>query len=538
MFSTLRARSVRLVVSLVAVGALAASCGDDDDGSGAATSAGAPVAATNAATTTVAFDPAGIVKANFDLAQVGGVDFDPLTRGPGFYVLQEYVYDTPLHRTASGTFEPGLAQSASIVDPKTVEVKLRPNLVFSDGTPLDADAFKIGVMRNATSQSVGFRADIFEVQDVQVVDKTTARLVLKSESAGAVYAMLAYPEFFLVSPKAIADKVDLKTKPVGAGPFTLSSVEAQVAARFRKNPTYYGANDLKLGGIDVIHTANGTPAALNGLLSGQIDLATIELTQVDGAKAAPGVKTDISTGTSYGMIYWCKSKPPLDDVRVRQALSYATNRDEIVTIVQGGQGTPAWGLWPKGSKLYVPELDNAYKYDLNKAKELLTAAGYANGFTIEAFASPGAAQKTAELLQAQWGKVGVKINFVQTNDYVTDFMRNARAPMWVSGWSGAGNRRISRLYGPGQLPNVCNYNDPELIGLLTQLNRIDETSPEGIRLWDKMQRIVTEKVLSMNLAWSPVATAYQSDRLAGFEMMESAVAGLTFNHFKLYVKKK
>lgn len=530
---------------LLALGLVAASCGGGDDDSTAAAqttggSASAPAsgaATSGGATTSVAFDPAGVVKTNFDLTQVGGVDFDPLTRGPSFYVLQEYVYDTLLHRSATGAFEPGLAKSATIVDPKTVEVKLRDGLVFSDGAPLDADALKVGMMRNATSQSVGFRADVFEIQDVQVVDKTTARLVLKSESAGAVYAMLAYPESFLVSPKALAAGVDLKTKPVGAGPFVLSSLEVGTAAHFKKSPSYYDAANVKLGGIDVIHVATGSPSALNGLLSGQLDLATIDLTQVDAAKAGSNVKTDVSTGSSYGMIYWCKSKPPLDDVRVRQALNYAINRDEIVATVQGGHGSPAWGLWPKGSKLFVPELENAYKYDVVKAKELLTAAGYANGFTIESFFTPGAGQKTGEVLQAQWAKVGVKLNLVATTDYVNDFMRNAKAPLWISGWSGAGNRRISRLYAPGQLPNVCNYNDAELNGLLAQLNKIDETSPEGIKVWAQLQKIVSDKVLSVNLGWTPTATAYKSDRLGGFEMMESAVAGLVVNPWKLYVKK-
>src|SRR5438093_595272 len=71
-----------------------------------------------------AFDPNGVVRWNFDLTQVGGVDFDPLTRAPGFYVLQEFVYETLLRKTPSGGFESGLAQSVKIVDPRTLDVTL------------------------------------------------------------------------------------------------------------------------------------------------------------------------------------------------------------------------------------------------------------------------------------------------------------------------------------------------------------------------------------------------------------------------------
>jgi ABC-type transport system substrate-binding protein len=526
MSARLRARTAAIAAAVV-VASVLASCGSSSSAGGSA----------SADDSNAPFDPAGVVHTQFDINQVGGLDFDPLTRAPGYFILQEYVYDTLLHRTPSGVFEPGLAKSVKILDSKTLEVVLRPDLKFSDGAPLDSEALKLGLLRNANSKSVSFRSDVFEISDVQVVDNVTSKIMLKSASAGAVYAMMAYPETFLVSPKAIAAGVDLKAHPVGAGPFVLDSLEPGVIARFRKNPTYYGAKDLKLGGIDIAHTATGGNGYLNGFLSGQFDLATIDLTQIDAAKAAPNAKVDVSTGTTYGMIYWCKGKAPLNDVRVRQALSLATNRKDIVDVIQGGYGTPAWGLWPEQSKLFVKDLENIYAYDLTKAKALLADAGYANGFTIESFAAPGTAQKTGELLQAAWAKLGVTLKLVTTNDYVGDFFTNAKAPMWISGWSGAGNRRITRLYGPGQLPNVCQYKDDKLNALSDQLKAIDETTPQGIQIWKDMATIVTKDVLSMNLAWTPTATAYKTDKLGGFEMVESASAGLTFNTFKLFVKK-
>jgi ABC-type transport system substrate-binding protein len=514
-----------VVLALTVIGALLAACGSSSSGGSSASG------------DTAAFDPAGIVRLQFDLNQVGGIDFDPLTRAPNYFPLQEWVYDTLLHRTKSGAFEPGLANSVKIVDPKTLEVELKPNLKFSDGAPLDSEALKFGLLRNATSKSVSFRVEVFDIVDVQVIDAVKSRILLKAPTAGAVYAMMAFPETFLVSPKAVQAGVDLKTKPVGAGPFLLESVETGVAAKFRKNANYYGASDIKIAGLDVGHTALGSPAALNGFLGNQFDVAALDLTQIETAKSVSGAKVDVSTGNQYGMIYWCKSKPPLNDVRVRQALSLATNRDDIVNVVQAGYGSPAWGLWPKESKLFVPGLEGIYAYDVNKAKALLAQAGYPNGFTIESFFSPGAGQKTAELLQQGWAKIGVTLNIVQSTDLVNDLFINVRRPMFIGGWSGAGNRRITRLYGAGQAPNVCQYKDDKLNSLSDQLKQVEETSTQGIQIWKDLQTIVTTDVLSMNLAWTPTATTYNNSKIGGFEIMESANAGPTVNVLKLFVRK-
>ena len=96
------------------------------------------------------------VKVPYDLAAFGGIGFDPTTvPSPADWYVQQWIYDSLLRQNADGSYSPGLAKSAKVVDPQTIEIELRPNQKFSDGTPLDADAVKFSIERTKASGNVG-----------------------------------------------------------------------------------------------------------------------------------------------------------------------------------------------------------------------------------------------------------------------------------------------------------------------------------------------------------------------------------------------
>ena len=108
-------------------------------------------------------DAAGVINFPVDLTGLGGIKFDPIAvASPNDWYVQQFVYDSLLRQNIDGSYSPGLAKSATVVDPQTIEIELQPNVKFSDGTPMNADAVKFSIERTMASGNVGaVRADYF-----------------------------------------------------------------------------------------------------------------------------------------------------------------------------------------------------------------------------------------------------------------------------------------------------------------------------------------------------------------------------------------
>ncbi len=120
---------------------------------------------------------------------------------------------------------------------------------FSDGTPMNADAVKFSIERTMASGNVGaVRAELLQIASITVTSPTKLTIALKTPIAGQFYNLLANGETFVVSPTAAQSGTSLDEKPVGAGPFTLESFTPERSAKFVKNPNYFEAKKIKIGG--------------------------------------------------------------------------------------------------------------------------------------------------------------------------------------------------------------------------------------------------------------------------------------------------
>src|SRR6476646_5179362 len=198
-------------------------------------------------------DPNGILKFATDL-QVAGVDkgLDPIkSRSVGDFLQMNLVYDTLLHAQDDGTYKPGLALSYKVEGDNSVTLTLRPNLKFTDGTPLDATAVKFSIDRSVASKNTNFAPEINNVASVDVVDPVTVKITMKTPTIGSFFELLAGRETMPVPPTAgNADPTGFNTKPGGAGPMTLTGYTPQSIMSMRKNPNYWDAKNWKLGGVD------------------------------------------------------------------------------------------------------------------------------------------------------------------------------------------------------------------------------------------------------------------------------------------------
>jgi peptide/nickel transport system substrate-binding protein len=536
-----RARRALLGCVVLATALVGAACGGDDSSSSGSTTALGPTGSSAAGATTTAaapdVDPDGVLRvvATFDFSLEPSI-FDPtLVKTSVPFDVSRLVYDTLLRQAPDGSLEPGLAKRAEIVSPTQIDIELNPGITFTDGASLDAAALKANYDRDlAKGGPGGFRSEFFQISQVEVTGPLTASLVFKTPVAGTFYNRLALHESILVSPKAIEAGTDLRYAAVGAGPFTVKDFPADHRSlRLEKNPGYFQADRIKLAEIDfTVPTA--PEATVNALLADQVDLVQPTFTALAQLKANPSLHVDVRVSPDNGdNIVYCKNRPPFDDVKVRQALNYAVDRDAINQALYGGQGEPAWSLFPKSSPLYDPTMDHYYAHDVAKAKALLAEAGHPDGLAFD-LTITSAQQRLGEVIQGQVAEAGFQVALKPTQDVVADFYQGVKTPAAVSTYTGA--FAIPRNYQPGPVGNVCGYDNPQVNSLLAQIAAVDRNSEQSKALWHQMEELFTkQEAAAVHLVFRPQLNAWNT-RVGGEEFLIDILGRPAVDLTKLYIK--
>eukprot|EP01037_Dinobryon_pediforme_P002112 gene2112-2149_t len=316
--------------------------------------------------------------------------------------------------------EPDLAQSwETSADGKTWTFHLRQGVVFQgDWGSFTADDVVYSLTRSADPKRSTFSADFAGVQSVTKIDAATVQITLKYPDAAFLGRVSNYHGGNIVSQKA-AEKFpdDFGHHPVGTGPFMFVEQVTQQYTKLAANPAYFRSKP----NIDaiVVRTVTSDSARELAFTSGEIDLMDGKREQrwVDSARKRAGWNVDIFQPGEYRLLHINQSSPPLNDLKVRQAIAAAINVDDLVRFVGKDVGPKGCSIVPPG---YLGESCPApYAFDPAKARALLTEAGYANGITVKAIVSNINAQlPIMEVIQAQLGKAGIKME-MQVVDHPT-----------------------------------------------------------------------------------------------------------------------
>ncbi|MGE3835333.1 MAG: ABC transporter substrate-binding protein, partial [Acidimicrobiia bacterium] len=388
----------KLLGAILALSLLAAACGGDDDATG-----------DDDDTAAADIDPNGILRLGRDLTVPTAGQLDPISVDIVLDTLHEHLFGTMLHLNADGEVEPDLAESVVIDDPTHLTVTLRPGLKFTDGTVLDAEALKFSWERTiAQARPGGIEAEFREVKTLTVSSPTVLKVELKSPIAGAFYRLMRLGESSPVSPTAVKGGVDLNKTPVGAGPMKLAELKLGESLKLVKNPDYWNADAIKIAGIT--YTSVTPQSAVNAIKSNTVDYAQVSTTTAREAAGTPGFKFTVEP-TSGVMLQglWCKSRPPFDNLKVRQALNYAIDKESLNIAVYDGKGESMDGFNSSDSPFYNKDLKGYYDHDADKAKKLLAEAGVPN-LAFDMFFQPGSeGQQAAEVIQQQLDDIGVKV---------------------------------------------------------------------------------------------------------------------------------
>lgn len=364
------------------------------------------------------------------------------------------IFDPLVSLRTDGQVVPGLAESwTSSPDGLVWTFKLKPGVKFHDGTPLNAQAVKFSFDRMVDPETKSRQAGVALrgfYDRSEAVDPTTVRIVLKKPKASFL-TVISQAFFAPVSPKAVKELgAEFGRRPVGTGPFKFVEWVQNQHVKLTRNPDYaWGPSYLHKGPA---HFATLTfrqipdaGARLAALESGQVDAIDLPPThQVQRLKADPRfqVKSAPQPGMPWGWPMNTK-RAPTTDLKVRQAMIYALDREGLVRSVHQGVFKPAYGPLTPATFAYNPAVEKMYPYDPKKAEALLDEAGWKKGadgmrakdgvpLVIEHYVFYTSAE--AEFVQADFRKVGIKTNISlqevgTVNQVATEGVKNNLAPL-------------------------------------------------------------------------------------------------------------
>jgi peptide/nickel transport system substrate-binding protein len=341
-----------------------------------------------------------------------------------------------------------------------VTIALRPGLTFQDGSPVDAAAVAYNVQRLKTQSNSALKALWQDVASATVIDTTHVRLNLKEKDYQIPF-ILANRSSLLASEKAAkAGAATLNTNaPVGAGPFKVVKLVPGSYITLAKWDGYWDAKNVHVSTIKISLGVDPS-TVLSGLQTNVYNFTTtfplqnIALAKKDGLK----VVTDVKRTWAADFLSLNVNKAPFNNPKVVQAVQYAIDRDQLVSQLTFGLGTSSAQPFPPTSPAFNPSLNDEYKHDANKAKQLLSDAGYKPGaLTIELDGITGQFNALAELLQQQLQAVGIKlkINLQTVSQFYTGYYGKTDS-LTLYGYVGRDSKlgALDDQFGPGGILNL------------------------------------------------------------------------------------
>ena len=461
---------------------------------------------------------------------------------------------------------PELAESYEISpDGQTFTFKLRPGVKFHNGRELTAEDVKYSLERvtNPKTQSPGsgFFASIKGYEDISsgkseslsgvtVIDPSTIKIELSRPDATFLHVMAI--NFAHVVPKEAVEEfgADFGKHPVGTGAFKLTEWTLGQRLVFERNPDYWNKGLPYLEKM-TFEIGQEPIVALLRVQQGEVDISgdPIPPAKFQEVMSDPAQKKHVVEGGQLhtGYITMNTTKPPFDNVKVRQAVNMAINKDRIVQLINN-RAVPANQPLPPS----MPAYDKNYKgyaYDVEKAKALIAEAGHPNGFETELFAmNTDPNPRIAQAIQQDLAAIGIRANIqalAQANVIAAGGEKDG-APMIWSGGMGwiADFPDPANFYGPilgcgGAVPGGWNwswYCNEELDKKAAEADAITDPakSEERYKMWSEIFGKIME-----DAPWAPVFNeqrfTLRSPRMAGADILYVDPVHIPINYDYIYV---
>ena len=430
------------------------------------------------------------------------------------------------YKSGDGTvFEPDLAEA--IPEPELVggkqvwTFKLRKGVMVqpSDAAPsyeLTSEDVLYSLQKSATPERSAYAGE-YEGMTFEAVDTYTVKITLDKPLSPVLFfpKIADYAGGFIVPKKPIEAMGDeaFKSQAVGTGPFMVERYHPQEKVVLAAHENYFRGTPL-LDGVQYLYVPDINSREF-GLEAGELDviLARGEDLWLDRVGSLPDTEVDIFGVAEVITLHFNTSVPPLDNLKVRQALAYAVNREEVLAIFSKRVYQMAYSPVPVQflagglTQAEVAAAGVEYKVDRDKAKQLLAEAGYADGFSLDVFTSESSSYRnTYENLQAQLAEIGVKLNVtVVDHSSMHSLIREDANPIVAyMAWRPNADVYLTRFYHSnsivvtGAKPDT-NFSHYDQIDDLIEAARVETDAEKQVEMWKEAQLQLLEDCVTLSI---------------------------------------
>ena len=394
--------------------------------------------------------------------------------------------------------EPLLATAWSNPDPNTWIFTLRQDVKFHDGSDFTAEDVVHSYKRMRDDPTSQQRSTFSNVDGIEAPDKYTVRLHTKEPDAALIFRL----NNRMITSKAAFDKYgsgeEADKHPNGTGPWLFKEYVPGQRVVMEKNPNYWGTERKATFDELVVRFVKEPQAAVTGLLNGEIDvIPNVPPQLVDQVANSGRAHISAAPGTRLMFLGMNSAYKPWDNVKLRQAVNYAIDKEGVVKGILNGRASVLKTPIGPGMYAYDPNLQPQYTYDPAKAKQLLAEAGYPNGLEVELQSPSGRYLKDKEIAEAivnMLGQVGIRAKLVTPEwGKIWPDIQAGRSPFYLLGRGAVQDpgEYLEQYFKTGITPRV-NFSDPQVDADLLAASREFDPPKRIAALQKAMSRIMDQ----------------------------------------------
>lgn len=406
-----------------------------------------------------------------------------------------------------GEVVPALAKSYKVSkDGREYTFTLHKGIKFHDGKSCTAEDVKYSFERLLDPKTAAPNRKYYEsIETIQVIDPLTVKLKMKKFDSNFLFNM-ARGDAVIVSRETAEQ---LKSQPIGTGPFQLSEWKRGDSVIMVRNPNFYIKGLPYLDKV-IFKFIPDPSAQLAALRAGDVDVMAYDLSPENAAllEKAPRFKVLRGHTTTEVILAINNSRKPFTDPRVRQAITLAIDRQAVIKGAMAGYGSPIGSHMDPTNPYYV-DLTGLYPYNPEKAKQLLAEAGYANGFgAVLKLPEPYTyARRSGEVIADQLSRVGIKliIEVIQWGQWIDRVFKNAEYDLTIIGHAEPFDIEIY-----GRPSYYFRYNNPRFQELMKKAE--DEMNEQGRKkIYAAAQRMIADDFVNAYLFVYPALPAMKKE---------------------------
>ena len=337
------------------------------------------------------------------------------------------IYDSLFDFDSNNKLIPQLATGYEVRPTNVLRLTLRHDVQFQDGTPFNADAVQFNLNRVLTDPASTIKATLADLDTTTVVDQYTIDLQMKRAAVGRLLPSLADRAGMMASPTAVraaGSSANFAKAPVGAGMYKVTgTIVSRQSMSVRRWDGYWDKSSQTLGGIDFSEIP--FTSLVNAIQAHDVDWVSPQ-TVADGnsLKGNASLRLLTNNGNQFRLFIMNETLAPFTDPRIRQAVSYAIDREALAKALTQGVAHATYQEFPPNSPAYDPNLDKnpPFPHDTAKARALMQQAGMGSGFSFDAYVGASATSfvQMGELIAAQLQQAGITMN-LKTIDIAQSF---------------------------------------------------------------------------------------------------------------------